>query len=455
MNLLRSVFRNWKIILAGTVGAGALTFFLTMRIAGVYQSSATLYINESMIQDGSLDNLVNIITGRETLKETGLRLLAMHLCMKQADPMMISPAHFGAVQKIIPPDIRGLISDTDSITYLNMNEIADTHLTLIRVMNHPGVPYYSNAALSAVTVSRKSSDMISLTYFSNDPGVCQKTLEILIDVSIRKFDKLNQNRRQQQEEQYSSSTIQIIDKPNFPLTAGSMREALVLLGMLAGFVIPLLIFLLRAYFNKNIQTPQRAEKATGLEIAGIIPDSGKLYELRNADTISDGLSDTILKNLYMTDHKSNQIRILMISTRAEEGKTMISGILSERLRSKGRKCLVVTPYIDSGSWSVVSYRVDNSFFRSRAEDIIPVEKMSDADILIIELPPLLTNDYPVELVKQFDMAFLVCRANREWVKADQTALDGFIRISGMKPQIILNHVELDVVEEILGKISEI
>jgi len=155
----------------------------------------------------------------------------------------------------------------------------------------------------------------------------------------------------------------------------------------------------------------------------------------------------------MTQHRSSQIRILIISTRPGEGKTMISNMLCERLISKGRKCLVVTPYIDSGNWSVVSYKVDKSFFTARSDDIIPLERMNDADILIIELPPLIMNDYPVELIRQFDLAFLICKANREWAKADQIALDSFVKISGINPQIILNEVEVDVVEDLLGKIS--
>jgi hypothetical protein len=155
----------------------------------------------------------------------------------------------------------------------------------------------------------------------------------------------------------------------------------------------------------------------------------------------------------MFNYKSGQMRILMISTRQGEGKTTISNLLCERLNSKGRKCLVVMPYIEAGDWSVASYKVDKSFYQSRAEDIVPVEKMNDADILIIELPPLIMNDYPVDLIRQFDMAFLVCKANREWLKADQTALDSFIRISGISPHIILNEADAGIVEEVLGKVS--
>jgi uncharacterized protein involved in exopolysaccharide biosynthesis len=647
----------------------------------IFESSASIYTGittgESLVQGrtdysaqySSYDNLTNIITSRETLKEVGLRLLAIHLGVKQADPQIISAEHLEAKQKMIPTDIKKLAGATDSITYLNLDAVADTHPFLIGLINYPDVPYYSNGALSSVAVSRVgSSDMISLVYTCDDPGVCQKTLEILIDVCIRNYrrikegqtdkkvsffeeqlqlaqaklkhaetkeeqfkktygvvnlgiqqdlaisdrqditnqmlkeqenmnvlaasvrqiegqlgaqaqslkrsdimlkrdelgrltnrltiaelngasaaqiaslqtrinqvkvdlnnditssitpgtgkttdvaateyfnksvayeeskarlkalenrrnaatgqftkylpladtlkriqrdidisekeylaalDNLNQSKRQQQD-QRSFSTIQVIDKPNYPLIAkSSKRKILVMLGMMIGFVVPSSIFLGMAYFNSNIQTPQRAEEITGLKTAGIVPNTRKLQALKNPEMVSDGLSDTILKNLYLADYKSGQMRILIISTRAGEGKTMISNMLCERLRDKGRKCLVVMPYVESGSWSVVSYKVDKSFYQARAEDIVPVERMSEADILIIELPPLIMNDYPVELIRQFDMAFLICKANREWVKADQMALDSFVRISGITPQLILNDVELDIVEEILGKI---
>ncbi|MDR1170860.1 MAG: hypothetical protein LBL24_00240 [Bacteroidales bacterium] len=681
IKLLKSVFKYWRVILGSTVFMAVLMVLLTMNMPKIFESSASIYTGittgESLVQGrtdysaqySSYDNLTNIITSRETLKEVGLRLLAIHLGVKQADPQIISAEHLEAKQKMIPTDIKKLAGATDSITYLNLDAVADTHPFLIGLINYPDVPYYSNGALSSVAVSRVgSSDMISLVYTCDDPGVCQKTLEILIDVCIRNYrrikegqtdkkvsffeeqlqlaqaklkhaetkeeqfkktygvvnlgiqqdlaisdrqditnqmlkeqenmnvlaasvrqiegqlgaqaqslkrsdimlkrdelgrltnrltiaelngasaaqiaslqtrinqvkvdlnnditssitpgtgkttdvaateyfnksvayeeskarlkalenrrnaatgqftkylpladtlkriqrdidisekeylaalDNLNQSKRQQQD-QRSFSTIQVIDKPNYPLIAkSSKRKILVMLGMMIGFVVPSSIFLGMAYFNSNIQTPQRAEEITGLKTAGIVPNTRKLQALKNPEMVSDGLSDTILKNLYLADYKSGQMRILIISTRAGEGKTMISNMLCERLRDKGRKCLVVMPYVESGSWSVVSYKVDKSFYQARAEDIVPVERMSEADILIIELPPLIMNDYPVELIRQFDMAFLICKANREWVKADQMALDSFVRISGITPQLILNDVELDIVEEILGKI---
>jgi len=682
IRLLKTVLKQWKIIMASTVLMAVLMVALTMDMSRVYISNATLYagiatndgivgnsgVMSMQMQYTTYDNLANIMRSRETLKEVGLRLLALHLGMTEADEKILSPETFTVVRNMIPPDIYQYVGETDSITYLNLNAIADTHNFLINLINSPYMPYYSIPALSNILITRIGmSDLIQLGYQSNDRGLCQKTLEIAIDVSVQNYRKLragqigkkveyfeealqsaqaklkraeakeedfkklygivdlatqsglaiadrqdldkqisdeqqkmtaaqasmrqiesrmgtqgksmnrsnilakqeqlarlqgqltnaemrgassgqiaslrtqlervktdlsndlaesmasagttsdaaateyftrllayeeskarlralqtqksatnqefnkhlplqdslrrlqreieicekeylaalaerNRSRREQQD-QLSFSNIQVYDKPTFPMTGTNKRKMMVILGTMIGFVIPSSIFLGRAYFNNAIQTPQRAEEIIGLRCAGVMPHIDKLKNHKFPETITNGLSDTILKSLYLINSKSGQMRILIISTRSGEGKTIISNMLCERLLSKGRKCLVVKPYIEAGDWSVVSYKVDKSFYQSRAEDMVPIEKLNDADILFIELPSLIMNDYPVELIRQFDMAFLVCKANREWLKADQTALDSFVKISGINPHIILNEAHMDIVEEILGKVS--
>lgn len=681
--LCKPLIKNWKIVVASTVFAALLSILLTKNISRMYESSATIYTGlttgDGIVQQqyarvdekffSPYDNMAVIVTSRETLKEVGLKIFAMHMTFKKTYPNIEYNETIEELLNRVPQDIKQLVGETDSITYHNLNAVADDHNFLVGLINYP-VPYYSTTALSSIKVTRMSkSDMIKMSYSSNEPGLSQRTLEIFIDVCIRNYRRIKegqidkkvdyyeeqlhlakeklrlaehkeetfkraygvanlsiqtefaisntqqintliQNEQQflsqtyagiqqiegkldspensekrtqimlkreelgvlnkqlsnaqlynepasriaelegqiekvktelsaataavtspttsgktvdlaateyfnrivayeeskariksledrrdlaagqfsrmlpledtlrriqreidisekeyhialenmnksriEQQNQRSFSTIEVIDKPNFPLRAKSKRKMLILLGTMIGFAIPSSIFLGLDYLNKNIQTPKRAEEIIGLTLAGIMPNTKKLQTLKNYELIVDGLNDTILKNLYLTNYKSNQMRILIISTRPKEGKTIISNSLCERLIKKGRNPLVVQPYVDSGSWSMVSYRVDNSFYQARAEDIVPIERINDADILIIELPSLIMNDYPVELIRQFDMAFLICMANREWVKADQTALDSFVKISGIKPQIILNDVELEVIDEILGKIS--
>ena len=679
IRLLKAVLKQWKIIVASTVLMAVLMVALTMNMSKVYESSATVYTGISsndgivggradmMTQFTSYDNLSNIVRSRETLREVGLRLFAMHLGLQHADENIISGEALENVRKMIPSEIYELIGETDSITYLNLSASSQSNYFLSNLINSPFMPYYSIPVLSSIGVGRIGfSDMVSLSYRSNDRGISQKTLEILIDVCIRNYRQMregqtdkklayfeeelklaqaklkraevkeedfkktydivdlptqtgmaitdrqeldkqiaeerqkmsaaqaamrqienqmgsraqsmkrtdilakqadlsrlqaqltnaeirgassaqigqlraqlerikgelsidfaesmasagassdaisteyfnrlltfeeskarfraleaqknattaqfnrhlplqdslrrlqreieicekeylaaledrNKSRREQQD-QRSFSTIQVYDKPDFPVEGKSKRMMMLIMGTMIGFVIPSSIFLGLAYLNNNIQTPRRAEETIGLKCAGIIPNHKKLQENKNLELISNGLCDTILKSLYMINHKSGQKRILIISTRPGEGKTTVSNMLCERLSQKGRKCLVVTPYVDGDDWSVVSYKVDKSFYHSRNDEIVLVEKMTDADILVIELPSLIMNDYPVDLIRQFDIAFLICKADREWVKADQTALDSFISIANIRPLIILNNSELDVVEEVLEKV---
>jgi uncharacterized protein involved in exopolysaccharide biosynthesis len=614
---------------------------------------------------------MEIVTSRETLKEAGLKLLASHLMLEHADPQIISEEHLAMVRDMIPDDIKAMKGATESVTYANLEEVADTHPFLVGIVNYPS-PYYSISALSSVYVERtRESDMLFLSYSCDDPGICQKTLDLLINISIFSYrkitegqlekaveyfqeqlntayvqlkqseeklltfnrvnnlvdyasqtsiaiaqreqinDRINQERdnmssieaalkkiedqmggqaqsfktkniiekreqlskltiqltmaelngsspttiarlrneknqvtdelnrnieetsnalmggkisdvttsyftrivayeeskarlqalerrknatieqyekiiplgdtlkriqreieinekvylaaleelnnsKRRQQDQRSFSFIQVIDKPNYPLTAKSTRKMMILLGLVIGGLIPGTIFVSIFYFNNNILTLQRAEHLTGLKTGGIVPDIKKLKTYKHAQLISNSLSDTILKNIYLIEPNEEHVqqqRILIVSTRSSEGKTIIGNMLCERLIGKGRRCLVMVPYMDiSGKWSVASYKVDNTFTPSREGDIVPVEKLNEAEILILELPSLILNDYPVELIKQFNMAFLVCDANRQWTKADQTALDTFISISGLTPYLILNNVDKDVVEEVLGKV---
>jgi hypothetical protein len=226
-----------------------------------------------------------------------------------------------------------------------------------------------------------------------------------------------------------------------------------MMGFFIGGLIPTSLVIAAACMNNNIQTLQRAEEFTGLKTGGLIVDAKKLKSYKNPISVSNMLNDSILKTLYLPDHINEQQRILIISTRPHEGKTVICNMLCERLSQKGRKCLVVAPVIETGTLSVVNFQVNPVFSQARPGDLIPADKPEDADILLLELPPLITDDYPVEFVRQFNMAFLICNANREWTKADQTALDNFIHISGITPHLILNQADKDAVEDVLGKIG--
>ncbi len=74
------------------------------------------------------------------------------------------------------------------------------------------------------------------------------------------------------------------------------------------------------------------------------------------------------------------------------------------------------------------------------------------DYLFIEIPSLLYYSYPPGLIAGCSLPVIVCRANRTWQDADRNALDALNKVSGRKPLLLLNGVELNVIELSFGEL---
>jgi uncharacterized protein involved in exopolysaccharide biosynthesis len=76
------------------------------------------------------------------------------------------------------------------------------------------------------------------------------------------------------------------------------------------------------------------------------------------------------------------------------------------------------------------------------------------DYILIEIPPIIYYPYPAGLVASVDLPLLVCRANRVWSHADQSSAESIASVTSLTPQFVLNGVELEVVESILGDLPK-
>jgi polysaccharide biosynthesis transport protein len=76
------------------------------------------------------------------------------------------------------------------------------------------------------------------------------------------------------------------------------------------------------------------------------------------------------------------------------------------------------------------------------------------DYVLIEIPAILYYPYPIGLMNSCNNKILVCRANRVWSTADQGAMDTFTELVSTPPQFILNGVEMNAIEEILGDLPK-
>ena len=74
--------------------------------------------------------------------------------------------------------------------------------------------------------------------------------------------------------------------------------------------------------------------------------------------------------------------------------------------------------------------------------------------IFLELPALLSSEYPAKLAVSADLSLLICRATRTWNKADDEVLNVFKANSKQTVFSMLNGTNVDNLEGIIGEIPK-
>ena len=137
----------------------------------------------------AFDNLISLINSRETKNEVALRLLAEHLCLAVHDPAKLSWEAYTQLQTLVPDSVKQKVcAGTPDATF----EALSTYMrksddNLIYKLIYSTNSYYSISALSNIKPSRiNSSDLIKVSYETTDAVICKRTLELTLDVFMRK-----------------------------------------------------------------------------------------------------------------------------------------------------------------------------------------------------------------------------------------------------------------------------
>ena len=112
-------------------------------------------------------------------------------------------------------------------------------------------------------------------------------------------------------------------------------------------------------------------------------------------------------------------------------------------------------YLDSNEF--IEFEACGDYFSTgNFRDLINKDQFSigNPNYVIIELPSILNHSYPSKLVASADLILLVCRANRVWSQADQGALNVLKKVTNQEPVVLLNGVEFQVIETVLGDLPK-
>ncbi|SFU46605.1 Uncharacterized protein involved in exopolysaccharide biosynthesis [Pustulibacterium marinum] len=328
----------------------------------------------------------------------------------------------------------------------------------------------ASAELKVLDAKREEFDRIYARYAPL--GATMKRLERKINIAEQEYLSLLHDlglAKLKQQNAELQTNIKITEIPFFPIEPNpSKRIIFVIVAGLMGFILVTFTILTLTLLDGNINTSERAEAKIALKVSSIFPViSSKMQKvdfeyLQNKAVVA--ISRNIILNQFKKQNAKKPLVNMLFSTQENEGKTFISKQLISKLCELNYRILHITSDEESldistnpENYTQIIYPIDDHLYTiGNYQEFVPkgmIENYEVFDFVILELPSIIKNPFPVKLAASIDHSFLVVRANRSWSEADANALSLFNdATTGPEPTIILNGVKVLEMETVLGEI---
>lgn len=262
-----------------------------------------------------------------------------------------------------------------------------------------------------------------------------------------------------------SANLRLLDAPYYPTEAvGSKRMMLVIVAFLAGFMLVFALVIALEFLDNTLKNPTEAAKIIGVRMLGILPkfpSSEKQnrqrvdYEFIRRRSVEQLVQHVNLETMPV---QKTPKQVLIGSTREQEGKTFVTNLIVNHLRTAMNRVLYIHPFSDTqpAHRDNAFYLPDSQFPRKTDWQSLLADGVNwdDFDYIFLEIPGLLAGQYPIQLVNQADLVVLTTRSNRSWNAADKKALDALKKCIKSPIRLIINGVQESALEASLGEIPK-
>ena len=331
---------------------------------------------------------------------------------------------------------------------------------------------YVEAKAALIVLSRRKLDFVK-TYQKYAPlGAMLKRIEREIKVAEQSYLELLRSlnlAKMKQQNLEMATNIKIVDPPYFPISAiASKTKLLVIAAFLFGFIFIAFVILVLEYFDSSMRNPSRVIKETEMKFGGAYPILNSDSNSSDLRLFARRLIDIMIQNLKMAVGKVDKEPkiVLLFSTQKQTGKSLLGRKIVNRLREIGDKVLYLNYCLndecdekeDDFNFSY-TYKVEDNFIDIKDFSELIKEKAlrkenSSYSYVFLEIPPIIFNSYPINLLQQIDFAFYVLEASSKLTKADKLAINTLKDICPIELQVILNKVELYALEELLSVVPK-
>lgn len=169
----------------------------TMIYTGIVTSKTTIEGESVSYQSisNTFSNLISLVKSKSTLEKVAIRLLAIDLIEgnPEEDNIYITAQNYQELIEMLPKDIKNLVhKESVDKTYSNLLKYKKfSPQNFIYKLLNGNHKYYSYNTLKSAGVFRVGdSDMIKLSYSSDDPGITTTTVKLLSQELKRSYDNL-------------------------------------------------------------------------------------------------------------------------------------------------------------------------------------------------------------------------------------------------------------------------
>jgi uncharacterized protein involved in exopolysaccharide biosynthesis len=257
--------------------------------------------------------------------------------------------------------------------------------------------------------------------------------------------------------------LEILDAPDFPVApTASKRMQLIIIGIGVGLFIALLMTALRFWLNKQIGSPEQAEKLTGLPVTALFPTVKNPRVFSKSGLAARSMFEQLLNaiNVEITQNTSRPYPpiITLFSIRPKQGKTWITNGLNRLYADADQQVAYCYPRQTGNEKreykngvTLFPYTIRPDFMNvTSMEYLIDHDQEFEAkqyDRIMLELPPLISNQIPVFLLKASALSILVIDASSAWARAEKQLLVLYRRVVPGQPLLtVLNRVGGDYIE---------
>jgi hypothetical protein len=221
-----------------------------------------------------------------------------------------------------------------------------------------------------------------------------------------------------------------MNPPVYPISPeGTKRKSIIMTIFFSSIVLVIGFFLIVELLDRTLRDKIRAKHLTSTDVIGAFPGNDKI-RFRNFTKIRNQVTTKHLSNAILCYLPNDQNRIInLVSTENKDGKTFIGEQLEEYWTSIGLSISRLTWHSD---------------FQKDSKEYLLAQSIKDlssnnknADIIIVEYPPLNDSNIPTSLLKEASINLVVAKAKRTWKFTDQLLLNNVKSLLTMNLQPFL------------------